>query len=160
MGGYGPRHGIEPALRGRVRLLLWLMAISSLGVGFQALFTPRSFYDDFPMGRGWVAMDGPYNEHLVRDVGSLNLALVVLVFAALIVVDARAGPHRRDRLPRERGAALRCTTCGTSTMDGMAAGDQVGIAVSLGLAVVLPRAGVADRHAESGASRRTRTVTA
>ena len=30
-------------------------------------------------------MDGPYNQHLVRDVGSLNLALVVLVFAALVV---------------------------------------------------------------------------
>ena len=29
------------------------------------------------------ALYGPYNQHLVRDVGSLNLALVVLVFAAL-----------------------------------------------------------------------------
>ncbi|HTD50626.1 MAG TPA: hypothetical protein VK771_08500, partial [Acidimicrobiia bacterium] len=50
-----------------------------------AAFTPRSFYNDFPFGRGWVAMDGPYNEHLVRDVGTLNLALVVLVFAALAI---------------------------------------------------------------------------
>ena len=31
------------------------------------------------------SMDGPYNQHLVRDVGSLNLALVVLVLAALFV---------------------------------------------------------------------------
>ena len=68
-----------------MRLLLWLLALGNLGVGLQALFTPRSFYDDFPLGRGWVAMDGPYNQHLVRDVGSLNLALVVLVFAALVV---------------------------------------------------------------------------
>ena len=77
--------GIEPALPGRVRMLLWLLALGNLGVGVQALFTPRSFYDDFPIGRGWVAMDGPYNQHLVRDVGSLNLALVVLVFAALVI---------------------------------------------------------------------------
>jgi nucleoside-diphosphate-sugar epimerase len=77
--------GVEPALPGRVRLLMWLLALGNLGVGFQALFTPRSFYDDFPIGRGWVAMDGAYNQHLVRDVGSLNLALVVLVFAALVI---------------------------------------------------------------------------
>jgi nucleoside-diphosphate-sugar epimerase len=77
--------GIEPALSPNVRLLLWLLALGNLGVGIQAAFTPRSFYDDFPFGRGWVAMDGPYNEHLVRDVGSLNLALVVLVFAALMI---------------------------------------------------------------------------
>ena len=68
-----------------MRVLLWLLALGNLGVGLQALFMPRSFYDDFPFGRGWVAMDGPYNQHLVRDVGSLNLALVVLVFAALFV---------------------------------------------------------------------------
>src|SRR3954451_21930753 len=77
--------GIEPALSARVRVLLWFLVISSFLVGFQALFTPRSFYDDFPLGRGWVHMDGPYNQHLVRDVGSLNLALVVLVLAALFV---------------------------------------------------------------------------
>ena len=77
--------GIEPALSGWVRLLLWLMALGNIGVGLQALFTPRSFYEDFPLGRGWVQMDGAYNEHLIRDVGSLNLALVVLVLAALFV---------------------------------------------------------------------------
>jgi len=77
--------GVEPALAPRVRLLVWLLAFGNLGVGIQAAFTPRSFYDDFPFGRGWVAMDGPYNEHLVRDVGTLNLALVVLVFAALMI---------------------------------------------------------------------------
>ncbi len=77
--------GIEPALSANVRVLLWLLALGNVGVGIQAAFTPRSFYDDFPLGRGWVAMDGPYNQHLVRDVGSLNLALVVLVFAALVI---------------------------------------------------------------------------
>jgi nucleoside-diphosphate-sugar epimerase len=77
--------GLEPALRAKVRLLLWLLALGNLGVGIQAALTPRSFYNDFPFGRGWVAMDGPYNEHLVRDVGTLNLALVVLVFAALVI---------------------------------------------------------------------------
>jgi hypothetical protein len=76
---------IEPALPGRVRLMLWVLAFSAFGVGLQAGFFPRSFYDDFPLGRGWVAMDGRYNEHLVRDVGVLNLALLVLTIGAIFV---------------------------------------------------------------------------
>ena len=37
-----------------------------------------SFYDTFPSaGFGpWVGVDGPFNEHLIRDVGALYLALV------------------------------------------------------------------------------------
>jgi heme/copper-type cytochrome/quinol oxidase subunit 4 len=31
-----------------------------------------------------VSADGPYNEHLVRDVGALNLALAVVTVVALI----------------------------------------------------------------------------
>ena len=76
---------IEPALPGRVRLMLWILAFSAFGVGAQAEFFPRSFYDDFPFGRGWVAMDGRYNEHLIRDVGALNLALLVLTVGAIVV---------------------------------------------------------------------------
>jgi hypothetical protein len=76
---------IEPALPGRVRLMLWLLAVTAFGVGVQAAFFPRAFYDDFPYGRGWVALDGRYNEHLIRDVGALNLALLVLTIGALVV---------------------------------------------------------------------------
>ena len=101
------------------------------GVGLQALFAPRSFYDDFPIGRGWVAMDGPYNQHLVRDVGSLNLALVVLVFAALVVVDPRAGAHDGDRVARQRGPALHVPPESHGN-DGMEAADKAGIVVTLG----------------------------
>jgi nucleoside-diphosphate-sugar epimerase len=76
---------IEPALPGRVRLALWVLIFSAFGVGVQAAFFPRSFYDDFPLGRGWVAMDGRYNEHLIRDVGVLNLALLVMTVGAIFV---------------------------------------------------------------------------
>ena len=76
---------MEPALPGRVRLMLWVLAFTSSAVGVQAEFFPRSFYDDFPLGRGWVAMDGRYNEHLIRDVGALNLALLVLTIGAMVV---------------------------------------------------------------------------
>ncbi|MGH9133454.1 MAG: hypothetical protein ACRDZZ_05925, partial [Ilumatobacteraceae bacterium] len=45
---------------------------------------PESFFDDFPFGRGWVAAEGGvYDEHLVRDVGVLFLALIVVTVWAL-----------------------------------------------------------------------------
>ena len=62
-----------------------------LPAGLQAAFAPRSFFDDFPLGRSWIAHQGDaYNEHLVRDVGALFLALIVVtVWTAL-----RRGPAR------------------------------------------------------------------
>jgi len=129
--------GIEPALSGWVRLLLWLMAFGSVGVALQALFTPRSFYDDFPLGRGWVRMDGPYNQHLIRDVGSLNLALVVLVLAALFVstrtlARVAAGVYLVNAIPHFAYHARHIN------MAGMESADKIGILVTLGLAVVGP----------------------
>ncbi len=76
----------HPPLGGR-GAILWMPAASAAVVGVWALLAPRSFYADFVLGRGWVALDGPYNEHLVRDVGALNLALAVVTGAAA---------HRRD----------------------------------------------------------------
>jgi hypothetical protein len=70
-----------------VRVLLALTAASSAYIGLWALIGPRSFYDDFPgMGRHWVSADGPYNEHLVRDVGGLNLAVAIVAIVAAIVL--------------------------------------------------------------------------
>ena len=129
--------GIEPALSGWVRLLLWLMALGNIGVGLQALFTPRSFYDDFPLGRGWVRMNGPYNEHLVRDVGSLNLALVVLVLAAIFVstrsiARVAAVAWLVNAVPHFVYHARHIN------MAGMEGSDKIGILFTLGGAVLLP----------------------
>ncbi len=67
------------------RLALAWLALTATQIGTWALLAPRSFYDDFPgFGRSWVAGDGPFNEHLVRDVGALNLALAVLLIAAAV----------------------------------------------------------------------------
>ena len=68
-----------------LRILLVFMAVPSVLIGLWAGFAPRGFYDDFPGGgRSWIAPDGPYNEHLVRDVGVLNLALAVITIAAAV----------------------------------------------------------------------------
>jgi hypothetical protein len=67
------------------RVALVVVAAGAGVVGVWAQGFPRSFYDDFPaMGRVWVAVDGPYNEHLVRDVGGLQLALAFTAVLALV----------------------------------------------------------------------------
>src|SRR3712207_8980589 len=49
------------------------------------MFWPESFFRDFPgWGRHWVSVDGPYNEHLLRDVGQGNLAFGVVALVALL----------------------------------------------------------------------------
>jgi hypothetical protein len=70
-----------------LRILLAILAFGSAVVGVWAQLFPRSFYDSVPgMGRHWVAVDGPYNEHLVRDVGGLNLALTVVLVSAAVTL--------------------------------------------------------------------------
>lgn len=70
------------------RVALMLIALGSLVVGTWAQVFPSSFYDDFPgFGRVWVAVDGPYNEHLVRDIGGLNLGLALVAVVALITAN-------------------------------------------------------------------------
>ena len=63
---------------------LWVMGIFGLYTGIQQQFLPRVFYDKFPgFGMTWVSPDGPFNEHLMRDLGGANLALTFLVFLAI-----------------------------------------------------------------------------
>jgi hypothetical protein len=73
------------ALATRPRTAIGFLGLVSLQIGAWAQFAPRSFYDSYPgLGHAWVSIDGPFNEHLVRDVGGLNLALaVVLIIAAI-----------------------------------------------------------------------------
>jgi hypothetical protein len=74
-----------------VRVALAILAFVGLQVGLWAAFAPQSFYEDFPgAGRIWVAVDGPYNEHLVRDVGALNLALAVVAIVAFVTLSRAA----------------------------------------------------------------------
>ena len=55
---------------------------SSVVVGVWAYGFPTGFYGSFPgLGRTWVSMAGPFNEHLVRDAG-----------AAFLMIAALAGP--------------------------------------------------------------------
>ncbi|MEX2256111.1 MAG: hypothetical protein WEC34_11790 [Acidimicrobiia bacterium] len=67
------------------RVGLLILAVQGLLTGAWATVAPRSFYDDFPgFGLSWVSPDGPYNEHLMRDYGALNLALGAVALGAAI----------------------------------------------------------------------------
>jgi hypothetical protein len=121
-----------------IRVVLWLLAASAVLVGGWAQLAPRSFYDDFPgAGRHWVSVDGAYNEHLVRDVGGLNLALAVVTILAAVwltrsLVQAASGAWLVYSVPHLVYHAV--------NLDAYRAFDKFGNMVSLGLAVVAPLA--------------------
>lgn len=70
-----------------VRIFLGILALTSVQLGVWATFWPRQFYTTFPGGgRTWVAVNGPYNEHFVRDFGGLNLAMAALLVAAVVTL--------------------------------------------------------------------------
>ncbi len=75
------------------RVVAVVLAASGLYAGLWAATTPRSFYDSFlGLHRAWVSVDGPFNEHLVRDVGA---ALVGPRVGAAVGRAARCGCCRR-----------------------------------------------------------------
>lgn len=67
-----------------VRLGLLLLAGEALMIGVHALFFPKYFYDKFLLGRGWVQMLPPYNEHITRDLGALYLGFFVILGYAIL----------------------------------------------------------------------------
>ena len=68
-----------------------LLAASAAYVGGWASIAPSSFFRSFPgLGMHWTAVDGPYNQHLVWDVGGLYLSLLVISVCA-----ALSTPHMR-----------------------------------------------------------------
>lgn len=113
---------------------LALLGVTTLLLGLYATFWPRAFYDDFPNGRGWVAIDGPFNEHLVRDFGGLNLALACTLLVATVVggrwlVRTAAAASLLFAVPH-----LAYHLRHLEHYDG---GDKAANVVSLGVAVVL-----------------------
>ena len=73
--------------RGGIRFLLLSLGVPQGLIGVWALFAPRSFYDDFPAVRdGWVNVLGPFDEHLVTDVGALFIGLGVLLTIAAVTL--------------------------------------------------------------------------
>jgi hypothetical protein len=72
------------------RAVLAVASIANGVIGVWATAAPRSWYDDFPgFGKVWVAVDGPFNEHLVRDVAAWSLGLTLLTLVAAWTLERR-----------------------------------------------------------------------
>ena len=75
--------------RFEARFTLVQLGVIQGALGLYALFFPRSFYEDFPFGLGWVEALPAYNEHLLTDFGGLYLATAVMLLAAAIRLERR-----------------------------------------------------------------------
>jgi hypothetical protein len=127
-----------------IRAGLIFLAVTQGAAGLVQLFAPRTFYDDFPLPSSpWVSLLPPYNEHLMRDVGALTLAYVLVLAAAAF------RPERR--LVR---VALTANLVWTvphfafhlTHLDHYPTGAAIGQTVALGLAVLIPAALLAFSH--------------
>ena len=117
------------------RVVLYVLGGIQLLNGIWITLSPTSFYDDFPLGRGWVEALPAYNEHLMRDVGGLFMATgVVLVVAGLWlerrVVMLALGSYLLFAIPHTIYHLLNLEPYGT--------GDAIGNVIALGATVVLP----------------------
>ena len=120
-----------------IRVALGYLAVSLGSVGAYILVAPRSFYDDFPNGLGWVAALPPFNEHLLRDFGAAGLGLAILAALAAVWIERR--------LVQAAAIALFAGTVPHAiyhsvTADGLATGDRIGELTLLWLQALLPLA--------------------
>ena len=115
------------------RWSLIAIAVLMIPAGLQAAFAPRSFFDEFPLGRGWIsAGDASYDEHLVRDVGALFLALIVVTLWCA---------WRREAMA---AVAVAWLVQGVlhlgyhvGHLDGLSGADKAGLVISLALVPIL-----------------------
>src|SRR3954464_9416334 len=88
--GGAPMSYLTDGRRRAIRAGLVVLALPAAWVAIWALAAPHSFYADFPgAGHEWVAPLGPYDEHLVRDVGAFELAMTALAAFAFVTLERR-----------------------------------------------------------------------
>jgi len=117
--------------RAWLRTVLVLLAVVQGLAGVVQLVLPKVFYDDFP----GVSMLPPYSEHLMRDVGALTLAYVLVLVVAAVTMDrllvrTAAAANLVFTVPHFLFHALH--------LEHFSIGGAVGQTVLLGFAVVFP----------------------
>ena len=115
------------------RIPLGLIAVFMSPAAVQATLAPRSFFDDFPLGRNWISATGDlYNEHLIRDVGGL--------FTAMIIVTAWTLWRRHPTAPIATAWLIQGVLHAgfhLGHLDGYETIDKLGLVVSLATIPVL-----------------------
>ena len=123
------------------RVILWILTTLATLIGGWSLLWPRPWYDTFPDGLAdglfgqWILMDGPFNEHLIRDVGAMYLALAG---AGVVAACSRS-------LTATRAVAVAWIVFSAPHLfyhvlhlHGLAPLDAIAEPISLALTVVLP----------------------
>jgi hypothetical protein len=119
-----------------LRAGLWFLTVAWGAVGCWQLFLPHSFYADGPVpGHHWVDLLPPYNEHLMRDVGALTLAMVVPLGAAAVTLDRRLA---RVALVTNLVFNLPHLVFHATHLEHFPTGDAVGQTIALAIGVLLP----------------------
>lgn len=142
-------------MRTAARAALALVGAAQAEIGLWGIIAPHSFYRDFPgAGHHWVAVLGPYNEHLVRDYAAAELGFAVLLIAGAVwfgrtLVLVAATAFLAATLPH---FAYHLTTTGSlSTADNV--GSLGSFAVEIVIVVAAAAAAVANRQPQLERSR-------
>jgi hypothetical protein len=121
-----------------IRAGLIFLAVAQGAAGLIQLFAPKFFFDDFPTSATpWVSLLPPYNEHLMRDVGALTLAYVLVLTVAAIwpepkLVRVALGANLMFTVPHFVFHATH--------LDHYPTGSAIAQTVALGLGVLIPAA--------------------
>ncbi|TCP47308.1 hypothetical protein EV191_112104 [Tamaricihabitans halophyticus] len=121
-----------------IRAGLIFLAVAQGAAGLIQLFTPKFFYDDFPTSATpWVSLLPPYNEHLMRDVGALTLAYVLVLAAAAIWPEPKLV---RVALAANLMFTVPHFVFHATHLDNYPVGSAIGQTIALGLGVLIPTA--------------------
>jgi hypothetical protein len=119
-----------------IRAGLIFLAVAQGLVGLVQLFAPRWFYEDFPLpAMPWVSLLPPYNEHLMRDVGALTLAYVLVLTAAAIWMERRLV---QVALAANLVFTVPHFAFHITHLDHYPTGSAIGQTIALGLGVLIP----------------------
>ena len=120
------------------RVLIALLAVQTAMVGVWGSIMPLSFYEDGPLpflDTGWTALLPPYNEHLMRDYGLMNLGFAVVLFYTLATMTPSIV---RLSMAAYLVFAVPHTVFHLTHLDHLSTGSATGLTITLGLTVLLP----------------------
>ncbi len=119
-----------------MRAGLVFLAVTQGLAGLIQLFAPKWFYDDFPVSATpWVSLLPPYNEHLMRDVGALTLAYVLVLAVAAVSLEPVLV---RTALAANLMFTVPHFLFHATHLDHYPLGSAIAQTVALGLGVVIP----------------------
>lgn len=121
-----------------LRAGLAFLALTEGIVGGWSLIAPKHFFGNFPLPTNqWLAYFPPFNEHLLRDFGALNLALCVFLVFAAVTLERRL---TQAALVGYLVFAVPHLVFHLNHLSHMPFVDQVGNVISLVSAVLIPLA--------------------